>query len=290
MSEDPNGSLAGRIQRQVEHEGFRLPVFNPVAVKLMQVLEDAPDMAQVERLILKDAGLAAELMRVANSPLFSGLNQTPDLHTALVRLGTKQVVSIAMLAAQEQAFKAQHPLLANMMKHLWLHSMCSAVAARWVAERCGLRAERETAFMAGLLHDVGSLAIVRILDDLLAKGEAPVPTESLLEDLVSSLHTNFGYQVLVAWELPTVYADVARDHDDSLSRSAPPLQAIIRLVDAACALLGVGQPPATGYELEDLEETTRLGLKPVHLAELELLIEDAAHKAGCTSVGRAPGG
>ncbi|MEE4299371.1 MAG: HDOD domain-containing protein [Pseudomonadales bacterium] len=289
MAEQVGGSLAALIQRRVEADSFRLPVFNPVALKVMQSLREQADMSQVERLICKDPGLAAEVLRVANSALFSGLSASADLKQALVRLGSAQVTNVVMLAAQEQAFQAGSPMLESRMKRLWLHSMISAMAGRWIADKAGLRDEREHAFLAGLLHDVGSLVIVRVMDELIRDGQATDVTDQLLDELIDSLHTNFGYQVLVAWELPQMYADVTRDHEQDARRSAPPLLAVIRLVDAACRLLGVGQPADPDVVLEDLPETQRLGLKPVVLAELEIFIEDTAHKAGCKDVGRVDG-
>lgn len=273
-------SLMGIIDHRARADLFRLPVFNPIALELQRLVGSDSDTATIERLIHRDTALATEILRVANSPFFAGLAPTGSIRDALVRLGFEQVTSIAMMAAQQQAFRARDPFLNGVMKRLWLHSMVSAIACRWLAAKTGHGAQRETAFLCGLLHDLGNLVILRILEDVQrSMGGSPL-TEALLVELIRALHANYGMEVMTRWGLPAIHAEVARDHHLPFAPGQSPMTMIVRIVDATCARLAIGLEEADPIAPESLEDVQQLGLGEAQLAELELLMEDTARATG----------
>ena len=84
---------------------------------------------------------------------------------------------------------------------LWRHAFASAMGCKWIAERCGYRSEAENAFMAGLLHNIGQLALLKIIEELRASGAIGFELlESLiLEILDSDMHTGQGYLLTRKW-------------------------------------------------------------------------------------------
>jgi hypothetical protein len=81
------------------------------------------------------------------------------------------------------------------------------------------------------------------------------------------------------WNLPESYITVARDHDSDEWNEGNPLLAIVRLVNLACKKTGVHSLPDPSLVLVTSTEAQVLGLREIALAELEIVIEDAASHA-----------
>ena len=90
MSE--NVSLLEKITRLFDSGKLELPVFNEAAAKVQALaMSDDVDAREVEKLILADQVLVAEVLRAANSPFFGGLSEINTIRNAIVRLGLQQV-------------------------------------------------------------------------------------------------------------------------------------------------------------------------------------------------------
>jgi HD-like signal output (HDOD) protein len=273
-------SLTAIIAARVDSDEFKLPVFNQVALEVQNAINANAQMQTIEEIVLKDQALASEILRVANSAFFAGLAKQQNVHQALVRLGVNRVVSLVMMAAQRQAYTARHPFLAQVMKKLWQHSAASAGACRWVAEKCGYKNLAESAFLAGLFHDLGSLVVLKVLDEVCLTYEGPELTDAVIMEVISSLHTEYGFRVMQSWHLPSHYSEVARDHHNEGLAAKSVLLQIVRLVDAACAQTGIGMTCNRELVLEALPEAQALGIRDVHLAELEIQLEELVEQFG----------
>lgn len=267
-------SITQLIAERVEREDFKLPVFSQVSLQVQEAIRKDADLKDIEALILKDQALASEILRVANSAFFAGLAKLQSIQQALVRLGLNRVLSVVMMAAQKQAFQARHPFLAELMVKLWQQASACAGGCRWVALKAGYRDLAESAFLAGLLHDLGSLVILKVLDDICRAEQAPELTEAVILEVIETLHNEYGYRVMQSWQLPQEYAEVARDHSRELGDGASVLLMIVRLVDAACSKVGIGLESDPELVLEALPEAQALGIRDVHLAELEIELEE----------------
>ena len=267
-------SITALIAAHVNNKDFKLPVFNPVAMEIQQAIHTEAELSTIEALILKDQALATEILRVANSAFFAGLQKQQTVQQALVRLGIKRVFSMVMLAAQRQAFTAKLPYLNDVMQELWQHTAASAGTCRWVAIKCGYVELAESAFLACLLHDLGSLVVLKVLDEISASGEMPELTNAVIVEVIDSLHAEYGFKVMQSWELPHQYAEIARDHHRSNVDSGNVLLQIVRLVDGACRKVGIGMTYGPELVLEAMPEAQTLGIKDVHLAEMEIELEE----------------
>ncbi|HTR01427.1 MAG TPA: HDOD domain-containing protein [Candidatus Acidoferrum sp.] len=277
-------SIKTLIANRVDSKDFKLPVFSPIALEIQGAINADADLSAIERIIHKDQALAAEILRLANSAFFAGLSKQKTIQHALIRLGLNRVFGIVMMAAQKQAFQARNPYLNELMSVLWKHAAASAAGCRWVAMRCGYQDIADDAFLAGLLHDLGSLVVLKANDEILAAGSATEMTTEVMREVIDSLHTEYGHRVMKAWELPSEYADVARDHHSDANSSSLLLQ-IVKLVDGACRKVGIGMVHEPDLALEGLPEVKQLGIKDVYLAELEIELEDIASAiAGSGSV------
>lgn len=255
-----------------------LPVFSDVAVKVQKAArEEHYDVAQIERAIESDPALVAEVLRAANSAFFGGLAEVSSIRAAIVRLGLQRVANLVFLATEKSRYTAHQPALADIMRTLWQHASACAMAAEWIARKVRYPQLGETVFIGGLVHDIGKLFLLRVLDEMMLEhpnGDAV--SGELVGEVLDRAHADVGHRLLVSWHLPEVYQTIVRDHHASDPDPANvPLQ-IVRLADRACNKSGVGLRPDPSLVLGALSEASILGMSDIALAELEILLEDTA--------------
>jgi HD-like signal output (HDOD) protein len=269
-------SLKERVAECIGRAGLQLRMFNPVALELQKALADedaAP--AAIESMIAKDPALVGQVLRMANSSLYSGLAEITTVRQALLRLGVKQVARLAIAAAQHSLYGARNPALGGRLADLWRQAYASALGASWIAEKCGHRDSAEPAFLAGLLHDIGKLVILRALEEVATeRADGAELPGTLVEEMLESLHCDSGYELMKRWNLPDRYCVVGRDHHKPDYDASHVLLVIVRLLDQVCAKLGIGRAAAPDLVPAASAEAQLLGLSELQLAELELALED----------------
>jgi HD-like signal output (HDOD) protein len=274
-------SLKDLIEEQFDSDSLQLPVFNRVALELQKMKNsDTVGMDDIARVIMKDQSLASRILRVANSSFYGGLSKVDTVSRAVVRLGMERVTSLAMVASQLLAHKSKVKIVAQYMPGLWSRSFACAVGGRWLAQHSGNQSRAEAAFLAGLLHDIGELFLLKVLEKLAQDQHQPLPlSEPLMLEILDAMHSEMGYRLMHKWELPEEYASIARDHHSEGVDESEVLLCITRLMDVACHKLGIGQPAEPSIVLAATPEATALGLKDIKLAELEVMLEDAVAEA-----------
>jgi HD-like signal output (HDOD) protein len=275
MSE--NQSIVNLVKNQLALGTTNIPVFHAVALRLQQVLA-RPNFSldEVNRLISADAGLVSQVLRVANSSYYSGLSKVGTIQEAIIRLGSQEVASIAMLATQQDQYRSADPKFNAIMQLLWKHAFCCAAGSKWLALKSGYDLLAQEAFLAGLLHDIGKLFLLKVMEEVCkAQPLQGGTTPAILGEVLSSLHVEQGYQLMKAWHMPEVYCDIVAGHEAEQWDRGNALLAIVRLANQTCARLGIGMHPDPGLLLFASAEAQVLGLKEIALAELEIVVEDA---------------
>jgi HD-like signal output (HDOD) protein len=265
------------IEKQLGSSNTRLPVFNATALRIQQeIAREEPDIRLIEKLIVGDQSLTAKVLSVSNSSFYKGLTQVDTVRSAIVRLGIKEVSNIVILVTHENNFRSKNPLVNELMRQLWRHSVGCAMASNWLAKKCGLNALAHEAFFAGLLHDVGKLFILTVIDDLKHSNELEIrPTDTLLIDAMDSLHTSHGFALMVRWNLPQKYCNIVRDHHMEEFDPKDLLQTLVRLADKACLKLGIAMVKDPELVLAATPEAESLRVSEVNLAQLEIMLEDS---------------
>ncbi len=272
----PNKPLKQLVAERIDASGLELPIFGEAALALLQLLtrEDV-SVQQMEAVISRDPALAAEVMRAASSSFFAGLGDLRSLRQAIQRLGVQAAGQTALVAAQRSLARSPSPLIDRHMRALWRNAQASAIGARWIARRAGHSGESDCAFLGGLLHDIGKLLVLKVIEDITREHGRLALSETFLAEILDTLHAEQGAALLAHWNLPEVYVRIARDHHRDVEDTPEPCMAIVRLVDLACRRLGVDGTPDPDAALFASREAEALGLSEVQLAELEIAIEDA---------------
>lgn len=127
-------------------------IIKPLAAMLKLPVEQV-QVEQVVQLVSYDSSIAAQCLRMANSPLF-GRRNVETVRSAILALGLKRIEAILLgcslnriVPADKWAFNATT---------FWRHSLGCALVSRKLATLIGYP-EPEKAYLAGLLHDLGML-------------------------------------------------------------------------------------------------------------------------------------
>ena len=269
-------SLLDQALAFAEAKKITLPVFSDVALKVQKASrEERYDIGEIEKAIESDPVLVAEVLRASNSAFFGGLTQVSSIRNAVLRLGLQRVTNLVFLASEKSRYNARHPDIATLMRDLWHHSSACAMAAEWIARKVRFPQHGETVFIGALVHDIGKLFLLRVLDDMSREPEyASVVSMELVRELLDNAHTEVGYRLLTSWHLPEVYQSIVRDHHvEAPDPANVPLQ-IVRLANHACNKVGIGLHPQPDLVLGAVREAGTLGMSEIAIAELEIILED----------------
>jgi len=134
-----------------------VPAFPPVAAKLLRVAADENAAAtDLVRLLRSDPALSGEIIRYANSPLFSFTVEIRTLAQAVPLLGMRKIRTLALSAIGRTYLRAA--LIIDELRVYWRYSLACALLAETLARPCGI--PEDMAYSAGLLHDIGRLGLM----------------------------------------------------------------------------------------------------------------------------------
>ncbi len=265
------------VDQHLASSDARLPVFNTTALRIQQeIAKEEPNLRLIEKLIVSDQSLTAKVLSVSNSSFYKGLQQISTVRNAIVRLGINEVSNIVMLVTHENNFRSKDPFVHGIMRKLWRHSVGCAMGANWLAKQCGLHALAHEAFFAGLLHDVGMLFILSVIDDLKHADESQAqPSNALLVEAMETLHSSHGHSLMSNWNLPPKYSQIARDHHQEEFDPNNLLLVLVRLADKACCKMGIGMDEDPSMVLAATAEAEAIHISEVDLARMEIMLEDS---------------
>lgn len=273
MSDDL--SLLDQALAFAEERQITLPVFSDVALKVQKASrEERYDISEIERAIESDPALVAEVLRAANSAFFGGLSEVSSIRAAVLRLGLQRVANLVFLATEKSRYNARRPEIAGLMRDLWHHASACALAAEWISRKVRFPQHGETVFIGALVHDIGKLFLLRVLDDMAREPEYAAVSPELIREMLDNAHAEVGHRLLVSWHLPEVFQTIVRDHHVEVPDPANiPLQ-IVRLANHACNKVGIGLRPQPELVLGAVREAATLGMSEIAIAELEIILED----------------
>jgi len=193
-----------------------VPPFPAVAHRILAVVSQEDVSArQVGELIKLDPSFAAELLRFANSAMFGRRCEVTSLFQAIVLLGLDRVRTMATLVAINKMVRSSIRI-ANLRK-VWRHSLITALIAEEAAHGCGV--DRESAYTAGLLHNLGTLGLMSAYPDSYAR-LLEVSNEYAFEllkterDLFEIDHCAAGAYLAQDWNFPDELAAALATHHD----------------------------------------------------------------------------
>lgn len=266
----------GNIRDSLFDQPDDLPVFNPVALDLLQLLAE-PDINyfNVIRKIKEDQSLSAQVLKMSNSPSYAGRSKCETIENSAIRLGTQQIANLAIAASHASVHQSSVPMVNDVMQELWRHSHSCALGCRWIAMKTGYQSLADHAYMAGLLHDIGKLYLLKALERFNRGSDSRVElSREILLNIFSEMHVEFGCRIIDLWNIPPVYRDIVAFHHSGESGSNEFLLAIVRIVNSNSANFNMNHFP-TGSSAEDVPtEFSTFLKKDSDLAKLEMVMTE----------------
>jgi len=180
-----------------------LPTLPEAALKVRDIAqsEDSATMDLV-KVISNDTALSARLVRVCDSPLFRGSRPIKNLSMAVNRLGMTYTSSLAMGLAVEQMFQATSDMIDKRMRATWQTSIEVTGICHFLTQNY-TRLEPEQATLAGMVHLIGTLPILRYIED----NDVNI-SGIVLDEIVAELHPQIGSIILKRWGFPADLQEV----------------------------------------------------------------------------------
>jgi len=242
---------------QVCERALRLPCSPALLPRLITTLQSSESSAdEIAAIIQIDTGLAAATLRMANSAYFASGLPVENISEAVLRLGQHELYRLAALSLVSRwEAGVGHGEAGDFCRH----ALCTALAAEVLAEKTD-GVNPQTAYTAGLVCDVGKLAIAHACDEFYpairahSVANACAWTESETA-VLGYHHVQVGARLLRAWNFPAVFIAVAEHY---LSPSHAPANALplIALLKAA-KYIATSFGPGVGEEgfLYELNES-----------------------------------
>jgi HD-like signal output (HDOD) protein len=180
------------------------------------------------------------------------------------------------MITQREQYQSTDKFLRPYLDLLWKHAVSCGLGSKWLAERLGYGQLAEEAFMAGLLHDIGNLLLLKALEQVNTSGNHDLNlSKPVLFEVLDNMHTAQGSMLLRRWNLPDIYCEVVARHHDEDFNANDTILATVRLVDLACHKLGIGLHEDPAIVLAATREGEALGISELLAAELEIMLEDS---------------
>jgi HD-like signal output (HDOD) protein len=259
-----------------------LPTIPVIAQKLLALPLDTEDgESKLLKLIGHDPLISAKIIGLANTSLFGTPVKVSSISDAAMRLGLTRVKSVAIGIATMStlAKKPEGRLKAN---DLWMHSMCIALAMRTIAKAmpAHVRPLDDHIFLAGLLHDIGYMALA-FLDTKASDalhGEFQVdanrPVLETEQALLGMTHCDIGAQLGHHWDLPEEVIAVMRFHhtpDEEGAEEGQPLVSMVNIAEKILPEFGINEP--VEKEISE-QEWLDLGIPPAKADDIRSKIAE----------------
>ena len=225
-----------------------LPAMPIIAQKLLALKLDTDEgERQMQLLIVQDSVISAKIIGLANTPLLGTSKKVTSVKDATLLLGLSRVRSVVMGIAIMSLMKK--PAGRFNVQDLWLHNLGIAFGMLAItrAMPAKIRPQEDQAFLAGMLHDIGYLALAYLdsarsdaLHDRLA-GEPDRPALDIEREMLGVTHDELGAELARSWHLPEEIVVALRYHHKlGLSIDSPedsPGQTMARIINLTEKLL-----------------------------------------------------
>lgn len=185
--------------------------------------------------VLPDQAMCLTILKIANSAFFGLPRKVSTIDKAVMVLGFNEIRNIVLGKAVFNSFREAYRNNRELINIFWEHSFLTGLAAKIIAE--DIKISPSEAFIAGLIHDIGKLAILVSLNDdysTVFESSSSDPVNAYLEEqeLFSIGHDEIGYRLLKRWLFPKSLLYTTAYHHKPLDSEGQSLfPAVIHIAD-----------------------------------------------------------
>jgi putative nucleotidyltransferase with HDIG domain len=261
-----------------------LPPFPGIAVRALQLVSKSETrLHELHDLICMDQALAAEILKLSNSPLYGIRSEVTTTMQAVILLGFERVKGLLLTVAMRAYIGDSWDVEA--LRACWRHSIACAMVAE---ELAGANAvDKDRAYTAALIHDIGRLALAVMQPEGYGqlRNRALNGADSILQcerELFRMDHCHAGRLLMSWWNLPEELIDVASHHHTVTESAKFDLLATVALSCSISDALGFAfVRPTDAPEYKDLLSRLPEHKRNVLPAESEDFRSRITDKIGC---------
>ena len=207
---DEENALTIQLFQDLVSGNLKLPSLPSVAHRIQQAFaDDAVNAESICTIIQADPAITAKLIMISNSALYGGQASIESLQQAVVRLGLETTRKQIMTYAVKELFQGKTSAMKAHMQKLWKHSQHVACLCRLMANHLkGF--DLEQAQLAGLIHDLGEVAILQYAQD----NEELIGNSALLLKAVKKLRPQITGMLLNQWNFAPEFVTVGEECED----------------------------------------------------------------------------
>jgi len=270
VAEGKSGSQSVKGAMQIVQLTGELPAMPHIAAEVIEKLSSPRALPRdIHSLLTKDQGLAARVLKVANSPYYGASRSISSLKDAILFMGFDSIKSLVLTAVMKGVL-AESGLAEKL---LWEHSIGCGVGSRKIAALTGLTSADE-AFLAGLMHDIGKAILLlrlpkemgAIMQEVYNSGMSFTEAE---QTALGFTHAEVGKLLADKWRFSlNIEEAIANHHQPNESHSAVLLAHTVGMANVICHKLGIGPTRKPELDLSAHESAEALGLNSGQIAEI----------------------
>jgi len=248
-----------------------LPTLPEAVTKLSELVKNELATAEeFEQAVLLDPVLTANMIRASNAINTNTNEPITSVRQAVEKIGMQRLFEVAVGSSLRRTLPARIPGYGITAQKFWIHCIAAATIAETLAKKLKLPSA-DQAFTAGMLHDIGQLAIGDFLAETMPEAnwwtfDSPEKERNLL----GSNHCDVGSEIARRWNLPQIVIDSCRWHHELTEIPEKCDTDMITVMHASDALAYMTGFPGVGYVGEVLHKLApeRLGISAQELYEI----------------------
>jgi HD-like signal output (HDOD) protein len=274
------------LKKQILRKVTQLPPMPQTVLKARQIMSrEGSSFDELAEVLKTDQAIASKLLKLSNSSYYGMRGKVSSLQHASVVLGLNTLKDIIMMAGASSLLASELSGYGLDAGDLWQHSLGVAFGAKMIAEKKAPELA-EDAFVAGLIHDCGKLALDEsiverraVFQNFMSAGD-----QSFLKaekDILGFDHSEMAYALCRQWSVPESINAAIRYHHNPILSNGDKLACLVHMADALAMMSGMGAGvDGMAYEM-DHRAMEMLNFKEDEIPEtMEQMVETVMEVAG----------
>ncbi len=259
------------VQKELDEKRLVLPTLPDVALKVRDAVAKGESTSQeLADMIVTDAALSARLIQVANSPLYRGAQEVKNIQMAVTRLGSSTIRTLITSLVMQQMFTPTTELLSDYFRETWQQGVNVSSISRALASFVP-HLNPDEAMLAGLIHQIGKLPILMLVENIPEFKNSP----SRLNKLLEKAHPPIGKIIMETWDFPEELKLVASEYVDFQRESGDKADYVDIVQVAFLQSIAGTDHPACRVDWNTVPSFAKLGLESdAEILEIEGVSEE----------------
>ena len=222
-----------------------LPPFPATHAQILEMANsDRASSDDIAEQLQMDPSLLATVFKIVNSSAYGFQKKVDSLKLAVTLLGLEEIANLVMTAQVFKNLGTYDDGSGLDRTAFWKHSVGTAFITRTIAKK--LQTEIESAFLAGMLHDLGKVVLDRCFGQYYQAVFNLIQQEKTWiyhaeKQILGLCHTDVGAQLATEWKFSEKYLySIKNHHDPSLATRYKRLVSLVHIADIICRRLNFG--------------------------------------------------